>query len=361
MTKDSIIIIGGYGHVGKILCTELSEMFPGKVFAAGRSMERATEFSKQSGGKVLPLQLNIHEPIASSILKHAKIVIMCLDQENTDLVRACLQHGVHYMDITANAAFLSQVERCHQEARAYQATALLSVGLAPGLTNLLALQATQLMDQTDELNISLMLGLGDEHGQAAIEWTVDQIHTDLEVMEQGSPVIRKSFSDGRVADFGAGVGRHRAYRFPFSDQHTLPRTLGIPTVSTRLCFDSRLTTRLLAGLRTTGISGLLRQQSVRNAMVRSFSKLHLGGNAVAVKVDARGTLHGKETKVECQLRGHHQSDLTAKAAVFAALALYRSELPHGVFHMEQCFSWNRMREWLGQQVAVDIQVNGQQV
>ncbi|MGW8956710.1 saccharopine dehydrogenase family protein [Paenibacillus sp. NPDC055715] len=361
MTKDNIIIIGGYGHVGKILCTELSEMFPGKVFAAGRSMERATEFSKQSGGKVLPLQLNIHEPIAPSILKQAKIVIMCLDQENTDLVRACLHHGVHYMDITANAAFLSQVERYHQEARAYQATALLSVGLAPGLTNLLALQATQLMDQTDELNISLMLGLGDKHGQAAIEWTVDQIHTDLEVMEQGRPVIRKSFSDGRVADFGAGVGRHRAYRFPFSDQQTLPHTLGIPTVSTRLCFDSRLTTRLLAGLRTTGISGLLQRPSVRNSVVRSFSKLHLGGNAVAVKVDARGTLHGKVTKVECQLRGHHQSDLTAKAAVFAVLALYRSELPHGVFHMEQCFSWNRMREWLGQQVAVDIQVNGQHV
>jgi hypothetical protein len=100
---------------------------------------------------------------------------------------------------------------------------------------------------------------------------------------------------------------------------------------------------------------------VRDAVVRSFGKIHLGGNAVAVKVDARGTLNGKETKVECRLRGHHQSDLTAKATVFAALALYRSELPYGVFHMEQVFSWNRMQAWMGQQVAVDIQVNGQQV
>ncbi|WP_342419721.1 saccharopine dehydrogenase NADP-binding domain-containing protein [Paenibacillus sp. FSL H8-0168] len=361
MTKDNIIIIGGYGHVGKIICTELSEMFPGKVFAAGRSLERATEFSRQSNGKIRPLQLNIHEPMDPSILEQAKLVIMCLDQDNTALVRACLQHGVHYMDITANADFLSQVEQCHQEARAYQATALLSVGLAPGLTNLLALQATQLMDQTDELNISLMLGLGDRHGQAAIEWTVDQIHADLEVIEQGRPVTRKSFTDGIVADFGAGVGRHRAYRFPFSDQQTLPRTLKVPTVSTRLCFDSRLTTRLLAGLRTIGVSGLLRQKTVRDAVVRSFGKVHIGGDAVAVKVDARGTLNGKETKVECRLRGHHQSDLTAKATVFAALALYRSELPYGVFHMEQVFSWNRMQAWMGQQVAVDIQVNGQQV
>ncbi|MGZ0040269.1 hypothetical protein [Paenibacillus ottowii] len=97
----------------------------------------------------------------------------------------------------------------------------------------MALQVTQLMDQTDELNISLRLGLGDQHGQAAIEWTVDQIHTDLEVIQQRRPVIRKSFTDGMVADFGAGVGRHRAYRFPFSDQQTLPRTLNILTVSTR--------------------------------------------------------------------------------------------------------------------------------
>ncbi|WP_244310625.1 hypothetical protein [Paenibacillus ottowii] len=89
----------------------------------------------------------------------------------------------------------------------------------------MALQVTQLMDQTDELNISLRLGLGDQHGQAAIEWTVDQIHTDLEVIEQGRPVTQRSFTDGIVADFGVGVDRHRAYRFPFSDQQTLPRTL----------------------------------------------------------------------------------------------------------------------------------------
>jgi saccharopine dehydrogenase-like NADP-dependent oxidoreductase len=361
MAKDNIIIIGGYGHVGKILCTELSEIYPGKVFAAGRSMARAVEFSKESGGKVLPLQLDIHEPMDPVILEQARLVMMCLDQKNTDLVRACLQHGVHYMDITANAAFLNQVEQCNQEARTHQATALLSVGLAPGLTNLLALQATQLMDQTDEVNISLMLGLGDRHGQAAIEWTVDQIHTDLEVIEQGRSVLRKSFTDGKVADFGPGVGRHRAYRFPFSDQQTLPRTLGIPSVSTRLCFDSRLATDLLAGLRTSGISRLLRQRYVRNVVVRGFGTVHIGGDAVAVKVDARGNRNGKETKVECRLRGHHQSDLTAKAAVFAALALYRSELPHGVFHMEQCFSWSRMQDWLGKQVDVDIQVNGQRV
>lgn len=105
MTKDNIIIIGGYGHVGKMVCTELSEMFPGKVFAAGRSLERATEFSQQSNGKIRPLQLNIHEPMDPSILEQAKLVIMCLDQDNTALVRACLRHGVHYMDITANADF----------------------------------------------------------------------------------------------------------------------------------------------------------------------------------------------------------------------------------------------------------------
>ncbi|KAF6587770.1 saccharopine dehydrogenase, partial [Paenibacillus sp. EKM208P] len=79
----------------------------------------------------------------------------------------------------------------------------------------------------------------------------------------------------------------------FSDQQTLPRTLKVPTVSTRLCFDSRLTTRLLAGLRTIGVSGLLRQKTVRDAVVRSFGKVHIGGDAVAVKVDARGTLNGK--------------------------------------------------------------------
>ncbi|MCW1836819.1 hypothetical protein OLZ11_10010 [Bacillus xiamenensis] len=35
--KSKIMVIGGYGHVGQQICLQLSEQYPGQVFAAGRS------------------------------------------------------------------------------------------------------------------------------------------------------------------------------------------------------------------------------------------------------------------------------------------------------------------------------------
>lgn len=60
---------------------------------------------------------------------------------------------------------------------------MLSIGLAPGLTNLLAAHAHRLLDEVTELDIFIMLGLGDRHGKAAMEWTVDHLCTRYDVTQ----------------------------------------------------------------------------------------------------------------------------------------------------------------------------------
>jgi len=59
--KNDIVVVGGYGHVGKMICRDLGELYPGKVYAAGRSFSRAEQFSRSTNGKVRPLELNIKE------------------------------------------------------------------------------------------------------------------------------------------------------------------------------------------------------------------------------------------------------------------------------------------------------------
>lgn len=59
--KGYIVVIGGYGHVGQTICRELGELYPGKVYAAGRSLERAEQFTRTTDERVRPLQINIKE------------------------------------------------------------------------------------------------------------------------------------------------------------------------------------------------------------------------------------------------------------------------------------------------------------
>ncbi len=60
---------------------------------------------------------------------------MCLDLPNADFVRYCFKRGIHYVDISANYKLFSQIELLDAEAKKHNATAIISVGLAPGLTS----------------------------------------------------------------------------------------------------------------------------------------------------------------------------------------------------------------------------------
>ena len=43
--KDKILIIGGYGQVGKFATLELANAFPKHVIVAGRSLAKANDFA----------------------------------------------------------------------------------------------------------------------------------------------------------------------------------------------------------------------------------------------------------------------------------------------------------------------------
>ncbi|MCC3374215.1 saccharopine dehydrogenase family protein [Cohnella sp. REN36] len=355
--KEYIVVIGGYGHVGQTICRELGELYPGKVYAAGRSLESAEHFTRTTDGKVKPLQFHMKEGFNLDFSNRVKLVIMCIDQTDTEFVRFCFNHKIHYVDVSANGSFLTQVEELQSEARANGTTAVLSLGLAPGLTNLMSLHAKNRLDQVDNIDISIMLGMGDQHGKAAIEWTVDNLGTDFDVMREGRKVTVASFTDAIKTDFGVRLGRRKAYRFNFSDQHVLPRTLGVPSVSTRLCFDSSVATKLLAWLRATGIFRLLRLKPIRYTAVQLFGKVRFGKDIYAVKIDAQGKKDQKDVKVECFLQGRNEARITAKVAAAVADTVYRSELPYGVYHIEQLFELDSILHPIRQEVAFDTRVS----
>ncbi|WP_138754773.1 saccharopine dehydrogenase family protein [Paenibacillus sinopodophylli] len=338
--KTDIIVVGGYGHVGGQICKLLADSYPGHIYAAGRNIERAELFCRAVGGRVKPLRLDVGKPIPKQLLERAKVVIMCLDQTATDFAMACLKEGIAYIDVSANGLFFEAMEQLKKQDVTLKGTALLSVGLAPGLTNLLSLKAVQALDTAERIEIGIMLGLGDAHGKAAIEWTVDSLTQSFSITEHHRLRKVSSFDEGKKADFGGSWGNRTAYRFPFSDQQTLPTTLGVPSISTRLCFDSRFVTKTIAVLQRLGFMRLLRIGWIRELAIQSFGKLRIGSEGYAVKIAGYGKQGEMDTIVEFGLQGEKEADITAGVAAAAAMAMYESELPKGIFHVEQLFELN---------------------
>lgn len=134
--KESILIVGGYGAVGNIISKELSKHYPGKVIVAGRNLSKAEDLARKI--PVIPMQLDLTSISTTDFLDTVKLVIMCLDQTNTSFVELCIENGIDYIDISANQEVIEKIELLSEKAKKYQSSIVLSVGIAPGITNLLA-------------------------------------------------------------------------------------------------------------------------------------------------------------------------------------------------------------------------------
>jgi len=332
-----MVVLGGYGAVGRAACEILGGHFPGRVLAVGRDRQKAEAFSRETGGNVLPLAVDLATAQGMDrALDGARVVVACAGRDDAGFARACLANGVHYVDVSASHAFLTKVERLGVLAMEHGATAVLSVGLAPGLTNLLARRCKDVLGAVRTLDISVLIGMGEAHGEAAIRWTLENLDKDFAAPGADGPREVGSFEDPRATVFPGGYGRRTCYRFDFPDQHVLARTLGVENVATRLCFDPAWSTRLLALLKRAGALRVLRHDGIRDALAALLGRFHLGSDGFAVKAEAEGTDGGS---FACCASGHGEARATGIVAALVAEKLYLSPSPlgAGVFHVEQLF------------------------
>lgn len=343
-----ILIIGGYGNVGRIIASELATRFPGQVIVAGRDYQKAKDFSLELGQQVMPIAFDVsHMSAHETLLSDVGIVMMCLDLESIEFVQLCIQRGIHYIDISASYSILSQIEQLNREAEGAKATVILSVGLAPGLSNLLTKHCQSKVPNMTHADIYLLLGLGDSHGDAALRWTLKNLDGEFTICDDEETKQVKSFEDGKQTVFPGSLGKRTAYRFNFSDQHVLPQTLGFKSVSTRLCFDSAWMTSLFAVMKKAGVNRLLSLKGVEGLLVSLLKRLHFGSAKFVVKVDGRNP---SESGVlyECSLWGEVEGRVTGLVGAKVAEKLALSSYPAGVFHIEQLFTLHEFSEILDQ-------------
>jgi NAD(P)-dependent dehydrogenase (short-subunit alcohol dehydrogenase family) len=230
------LVLGGYGAVGRITVQQLREKGD-TAYAAGRDPARAD--------RVLDLRAGAHRAYLEA-LADVDVVVNASGAEDPDLAVAATDRGVAFVDITATtsyAAALAQLEPA--------APVLYDVGLAPGLTSILA-TALHEAAAPGPIDIALIIGAGERHGPGATEWAyglLGQFFPDT----HGGPQVR-NYSQPRTFDLPR-MGNRRLYRTDYCDQHLLTQRLGVP-VRTYFALDSRPSTASLALL--TRIPGAAR-------------------------------------------------------------------------------------------------------
>lgn len=327
--KGKILIVGGYGAVGSFIAECLMKMYPHQVIIAGRSFSKAQEKAEQFQNKVIPQQLDVNNSKDLSILNDVELVIMCLDQQNTDFVEHCISKGISYIDISADYQNLQKIEKLHCLAEQNKTTVVLSVGLAPGITNLLAQYVVSQMENIESIDIFVLLGLGEKYGDYAYRWTFDNVDSNYTLKIHDEEKVIKSFTQPLKTNL---LGDRNFYLFNFSDQHVLLNTLDVPKAQTRMAFDVEWFTELTAFLRKLRITKLFRNKKVQDLAIQSFKNFPMGTDVFGVKVIGKNK-NGNSKGVN--VTGNNEGRITASVAAEIAILILNGNLPKGVFHSHQ--------------------------
>ena len=328
-----ILIVGGYGSVGGIISSILARQFRDRVIVAGRDYQKANAFARQNDNKVIPAEWDINSSATNNLLDNLALVIVCVEQKNTLFVEQCIQRGIGYIDISASYQFLSQVEKLDTDAQQNKSTVILSVGLAPGLTNLLASYSKKLHPNLKHIDLFIMLGLGEAHGNEAVTWTLNNLNTDFSLTENNRQKLVASFVEGKQTVFPE-LGTRTGYRFNFSDQQVLPYTLNLDSVSSWLCFDSQLITNMLNLSKKAGLLNVLQIKAIANILIKASQNIHFGSDYFVIQA----YLLGSETDINrYSISGYGEGKTTGLVAAEVAKRLLHTSFPPGVFHIEQLF------------------------
>ncbi|MFE0027485.1 hypothetical protein [Amycolatopsis sp. NPDC059021] len=284
------LVLGGYGAVGAHIVAELGR----ETFVAGRNPARADI--------AVDLTDDNSYRAALTAIPEVDVVVNASGAEDVRLAILATDAGMSFVDITASTAYVAELERLVPAS-----PVVVGVGIAPGLTGMLAAAAHRAAP--GPVDLAVLLGAGERHGVAATAWTYDLLGRRF--ADPGGGSVR-NFTRPKAFTL-PGFGTRRLYRADFSDQHTLTAEFGVP-VRTYFGLDSRLATSGLAAL--TWAPPLGRLKSVRG--------MHFPGSdrwlALAQAADGRTRWAAGRS----QARG--------TGVIAAATARAAMDLPPGVHH-----------------------------
>ena len=155
------IFVMGAGGTGGLLANLLARQGH-TVWCGDRDVERARRFlGKKSGIKIVEANArNVWSIVRAG--RGAQLVVNTSPAVfNKIILRAALRLRAHYLDLnshlTANP-FRPEQFAFDKRFAAKNRTALVCVGAAPGLTNLLAMRASEMLDSVESVQIRLFEG-----------------------------------------------------------------------------------------------------------------------------------------------------------------------------------------------------------
>jgi hypothetical protein len=329
------LIIGGYGAVGGQVAEHLARSPDAAVTIAGRNKGKAQALARRLGCGVEAISLDAQDRSALEVaIQASDTVVSCTERALPEIADECIRYGRNFLAVSASAETLGNLRGRHDAALRSNSTGVIGVGLAPGITNLLARESMKLGSDWEELTVVVELAALDRHGPEAISW----------IMEQAAPV--------KGADLILPIGARHGIPLPFTGGEPLAAKLGLGKVDTYLLLRPQWATRALpfVGRAMGRLAG--RSEPAHAMLCRQLARASPWTGRFRIGAVVRKP----RATASAWLTGRDQSRATGIVAAETARLLLEGSAPAGIHDLGDLLGWPQMEGHLrkiGCRVTVD--------
>ncbi|MEE4011899.1 DUF4166 domain-containing protein [Roseibium sp. FZY0029] len=190
-SRKRIVILGGYGVFGGKLAEALLRHEHLEVIVAGRSLQKAEAFCRQSGGTAAVLNRTAPDFAAALQALHPFITIdaagpfQAYRQAPYAVAEAALDAGSHYLDLSDDAGFTGGIIILDEKARAAGLTVLSGVSSVPALSSVAVEALRKDFSQVDLIESAILPGNRAPRGLSVIEAILAQAGQPVAVYRDG--------------------------------------------------------------------------------------------------------------------------------------------------------------------------------
>jgi hypothetical protein len=247
-----IVIFGGYGTFGAHAARALvAAGLPVRI--AGRDATRAVSFAATLGPEHEGIAADADDP-ASCVraLAGTRVAVSCagpFSKLRSALPAACLETGVHYVDIADDRAWTARLRARDGEFRERGLTAAVGCSSLPGISGALAVLAAARLPKVRRARITLFIGNRNPKGDAAVRSAAAQLGRRFSV-PQGS---LRGFHGREIVLLPPPFGPRGVYDWESPELDLFPALIGVRELWVKVGFESRFATGALAALAQLGL------------------------------------------------------------------------------------------------------------
>jgi len=382
--RGGFVVVGGAGTIGRVVVRDLFESHArNRILIADFNEPAAHELAKSFRSPRISAgfaDASRSEQLARLMLGHA-VVVNCTQHDfNLQVMAAALAARVHYLDLGGLFHWTRRQLKLDQKFKQAGLTAVLGMGCAPGITNIMARWAADRLERVHSLKIrvaganvsktrsrSRAAENSDEPGLVfpySAQTIVEELTLRPWVFARGSFRQVNPRTGWELADFGRPVGRQWVVRTRHSEVATLPislRAKGLKHCDFRVGFDRAFVRQVVKHLRA---GWTLRDFGALPKPVGVPDDYEIARVIVEGWVSGGGEATPKTVVVDCHARAKREwqacagdVDTGCPASIVAQMVATGEIKAHGVSPPEQAVPLGRFFEELEKR-GLKITVNG---